>query len=105
MWRTRLHYASVDKLRELIRRLLDEDKLRGIQVFPAVGKTSGGRPAEEFWLTEAQALEVVAKSETAVAVGELAGHRVPATEDLKAAIERHHKRTSTCDVWPRPAAR
>ncbi len=63
----RLVYKRPEKIRDLIRRLISEGKLNDVEVFTPAGKTSGGRPAREYWLTEAQALKVVAKSETAKA--------------------------------------
>jgi len=63
----RLGYANPIDIRKLIRRLEDEKKLKDLVVFATVAKTSGGRPGREYWLTEAQALKVVAKSETSIA--------------------------------------
>ncbi len=63
----RLVYRRPEKIRDLIRRLISDGKLNDVEVFTTAGKTSGGRPAREYWLTEAQALKVVAKSETAKA--------------------------------------
>lgn len=63
----RLGYERVTKIRDLIKGLVSAGKLKDIAVFPAAVQTSGGRPTREFWLTEAQALKVVAKSETAKA--------------------------------------
>jgi hypothetical protein len=60
----RLEYANSFDIRKLIRRL-DEDGRLGLVA--TVAKSTGGRPATEYWLTEAQALKVVAKSETAKA--------------------------------------
>lgn len=62
----RLGYERPRKIRDLIERLCREGKLNDSELRPVVGR-SGGRPAKEFWLTEAQALKVVAKSETAKA--------------------------------------
>jgi hypothetical protein len=61
-----LGYERPAKIRDLIRRLVSDGKLSCSEVFTMAGKTSGlgGRPGTEFWLTEAQALKVVAKSET-----------------------------------------
>lgn len=68
----RLGYANPYKIRELIARLCEAGKLPVAEVLPAVGKTPGtpgtpGRPGREFWLTEAAALKVTAKSETEIA--------------------------------------
>ncbi len=59
----RLGYERPRKIRDLIRRLVNDGKLNGVEVRPTVGQTPG-RPTEEHWLTEAQALKVVAKSDT-----------------------------------------
>ena len=66
----RLGYERPRKIRDLIDRLLREEKLNDIHQRPAVGRRAGqvaAQPVTEFWLTEAQALKVVAKSETAKA--------------------------------------
>ncbi|MGK3981269.1 hypothetical protein WMF38_57260 [Sorangium sp. So ce118] len=60
----RLGYARPAKVRDLIKSLMVRGKLNDVAVFPGQGRSSGGRPAKEFWLTEAQALKVAAKSET-----------------------------------------
>lgn len=60
----RLQYERPAKIRDLIKSMISRGKLSNVEVFPAPGKTFGGRPAMEFWLTEAQALKVAAKSET-----------------------------------------
>lgn len=74
----RLGYERPAKIRELIRRLVSSGSLNGFGVIPTVGQTSerGGRPATEYWLTEEQALMVVARSETP-----------KATEILRAVID------------------
>ena len=64
-----LEFASPIKVRELIRRNQDELAVYG-EVIPMVGKTqsdTGGRPGEEFWLNETQALLVAMFSRTAKA--------------------------------------
>lgn len=65
----RLRYANPIDIRKLIRRLLSDGKLNDFEVFATVAKTSeqGGRPATEYWLSEAATLKIVAKSETAIA--------------------------------------
>lgn len=70
----RLGYSHPINIRNLIRRLVAEKKLSPVFVVSTV-KTSkmprngGVREvrSEEFWLTEAQALKVIARSETGVA--------------------------------------
>lgn len=63
----RLGYGRPADIRELVRRLIASKKLNEIALIRTVRK-SGGRPAEEFWLTEEQALFVAARSETPRAV-------------------------------------
>lgn len=65
----RLGYSRPHKVRELIARLLADRKLSDSEVFTTAGQTSerGGRPGTEYWLSEAAALKVIAKSETAIA--------------------------------------
>lgn len=65
----RLGYERPEAIRDLIKRLIRDGKLNDNEVFRVVRKTSelGGRPPTEFWLTEAQALKVIAKSEAAMA--------------------------------------
>lgn len=61
----RLGYERTGDIRKLIRRL---EKDNGFGVLATVAQTSsskGGRPGAEYWLTESQALEVAAASETA----------------------------------------
>jgi hypothetical protein len=60
-----LEFAEPLAVRRLIKSLRTAGKLNDVAVVHVPSKTSGGRPATEFWLTEAQALKVVAKSETA----------------------------------------
>jgi hypothetical protein len=64
-----LGYERPAKIRDLLQRLAPDGNLSGSEVFTTVGKTSrlGGRPSRECWLTESQALKVVAKSETPLA--------------------------------------
>jgi hypothetical protein len=60
----RLGYANPHDVRKLIRRMIAGGSLSDVAVFATTAKTSGGRPGSDFWLTEAQALKVAAKSET-----------------------------------------
>ncbi len=66
----RLRYAKRHNIRDLIRDLIADGKLRRVHIVRAQRKTSmpqGGvrcTEVEEFWLTEAQALKVIAKSKT-----------------------------------------
>jgi len=66
----RLGYAKPHNIRDLIRNLLKDGKLRDIQtirVTRMVSRRGRGQvrvEEEEFWLTEAQALKVIAKSGT-----------------------------------------
>lgn len=64
-----LGYERPRKIRDLLRDLVAAGKLKDSEVCTTAGQTSplGGRPSTEYWLTEAQALKVVAKSETAKA--------------------------------------
>jgi len=69
----RLGYERPRKLRDIIRRYEKSGDLSGVHVRPTVGRTSmphGGErqvTVDEYWLTEADALFIVAKSETAEA--------------------------------------
>lgn len=70
----RLGYARRHNIRDLIRRLIASGELRDVHVVRTVRKTqmpgkSGVREVEvdEFWLTEDQALFIVARSETEIA--------------------------------------
>jgi hypothetical protein len=66
----RLGYERPRVIRELIERLIESGKLNDSDVRRTVRRTLVGvaeRDVEELWLTEAQALKVVAKSETAKA--------------------------------------
>lgn len=99
-----LGYERPRKMRDLIARLISDGKLNSFEVCTTVGQTTeaGGRPSKEYWLTEAQALKVVAKSETAKAdaiLDELIrvflmlrdGHRVQAPHSLASeAVIRHN---------------
>lgn len=66
----RLGYAKPHNIRDLIRRLIADDKLRGVLQFRTVRNYESRpgikqeRAVDEFWLTEAQALKVIAKAET-----------------------------------------
>ena len=59
-----LGFSSPHDIRKLIRRMIREGRLRGVEVFATVAKTSGGRPGKEFWLTREQALLVATQSGT-----------------------------------------
>lgn len=75
----RLGYVRPRKIRDLIRQLIEDGKLLGVLRRPTAGRTkmagknADGTPrfetveVDEFWLTEGQALKVIAKSETDVA--------------------------------------
>lgn len=64
----RLGYARPRKVRDLIAEMERDGKLSNIAYCPEPGRSDGrGRPASAFWLTEKQALKVIAKSETALA--------------------------------------
>jgi hypothetical protein len=58
-----LGYEKPYDVRKLITRLAESGRL-GIVATVAKNQTGRGRPTSEFWLTEAQALKVVAKSGT-----------------------------------------
>ena len=61
-----LEFARPRAIRDLIQRLIKDGKLKDSDICRTVRQNDGpGRPATEYWLTEAQALKVVAKSETA----------------------------------------
>jgi hypothetical protein len=60
----RLGFKSPRDVRKIIERMVDAQKLSAVRVCATASQTSGGRPGREFWLTEAQALKVAAKSET-----------------------------------------
>lgn len=61
----RLGYERPRAIRDLIDSLVRSGKLNDSEVCRVARQTrGGGRPATEYWLTEAQALKVVAKSET-----------------------------------------
>jgi hypothetical protein len=60
----RLGYERPRKIREIIR---EAQKVNGFGVCPVSGRTpgtEGGRPSEEYWLTERQALFVTTRSGT-----------------------------------------
>lgn len=59
----RLGYAMPYKIRELIRNMVSAGNPNGVAFLPVGGKNRG-RPTEEAWLTERQALKVIAKNET-----------------------------------------
>lgn len=66
----RLGFKEVRAVRKLIKRLADDGKMPGIHVRDTVSRTSMPRGGErevkvtEYWLTEAEALYLAAKSET-----------------------------------------
>lgn len=64
-----LEYERPRAIRDLIHRLVVDEKLNDSAVCRTVRQTSakGGRPTTEYWLTEEQALFVMAKSGTAKA--------------------------------------
>jgi hypothetical protein len=60
-----LGYERLRAIRDLIQRLVKDRKLKDSEICRTVRQNVGtGRPATEFWLTEAQALKVVARSVT-----------------------------------------
>lgn len=63
----RLGYERPRDIRKLIKDLCTAGKLSDISIRDEQARVFGQRPAREYWLTEAQALKVVAKSETAAA--------------------------------------
>lgn len=69
----RLGFKRPRKIRELIERTWPDANSSGIYVRPTVGRTqmpTGGvreTPVTEYWLTEAQLLKVIARSQTPVA--------------------------------------
>jgi hypothetical protein len=66
----RLDYGRPRVIRDLIRRLEREGKLNNIHQCRTVRLRADGRPSKPatvYWLTESQALKVIAKSETAKA--------------------------------------
>lgn len=66
----RLGYAHPISVRKLIRQLRDDGKLPGVsQISVSAIRADGlpSKPSLEFWLTEKQALKVIAKSGTDVA--------------------------------------
>lgn len=63
----RLGYARPRKIRDLIERLIADGKLNNIHHRPTVGRSIGQVapvPADEYWLTEEQALLVTSQSRT-----------------------------------------
>lgn len=93
----RLGYARPHFLRELIRSMVVDGKLKDVAFFRAARRNDGkGRPTDEAWLTERQALKVIAKSETETAdqildevidvfIAVRKGAHAPATHPLLAA--------------------
>lgn len=59
-----LGLAQPRDIRKLIKRYIKSGDLLDVEVCATVAQTSGGRPGQEFRLTEEQALFVIAKSET-----------------------------------------
>lgn len=62
-----LEFGRPRDIRPLIKRMISEGKLRGVEVCDTVPQTVGGRPGREFWLTREQALLVATQSGTAKA--------------------------------------
>ncbi len=63
----RLGFARPAKIRDLVKKLIREGKLNEAHCFPVTGIRRSGavqRSLTEFWLSEAGALKVIAKSET-----------------------------------------
>jgi hypothetical protein len=63
----RLGYARPRRIRTLIASLRTAGKLKDLHRRPARGRGAAPVMVEEYWLTEGQALKVIAKSETDVA--------------------------------------
>lgn len=63
----RLGYERPRDIRKLIERMVADGKLNDIHRCATVARGAAPQPVTEFWLTEAQALKVAAKSETAPA--------------------------------------
>jgi len=61
---TRLGYARPGNIRGLIRRMEEAGQLTGVYFTAKQTSTKGGRPSEEYHLTEAQSLKVIARSKT-----------------------------------------
>lgn len=62
-----LGYPRPTNIRRLIERLRIDGKLKDSALFYEREQSRGGRPGMACWLTEAAALKVIAKSETALA--------------------------------------
>lgn len=60
----RLGFDRPRDVRKLVARVAKSPTFGAVEVCATVARTSGGRPGSEFWLTEAQALKVIAKCET-----------------------------------------
>ncbi len=58
-----LEFERPAKVRDIIRRHVTAGRLSPFAVLTTVGKT-GGRPAREYWLTEAETLFIATQSET-----------------------------------------
>lgn len=66
----RLGYDRPRKIRDIIKRQHKAGKLSNLMICPTVGRKSDGvptKPITVYWLTEAQALKVIAKCETPTA--------------------------------------
>lgn len=59
-----LGFERPRNIRNLVKRMVAEGKLRGVEVCSTVKQTPGGRPGQEFHLTREQALLVATQSET-----------------------------------------
>lgn len=66
---TRLGFANTYDIRKLIRRVFSKNLSDIHQIATVANRDDGlpSKPATEYWLTEAQALKVIAKSDTAIA--------------------------------------
>lgn len=60
----RLGFKELVSIRRLIKSLIRTGKLSDIKVLHGASAATGGRPVAEYWLTERQAIKVVAKSAT-----------------------------------------
>ena len=59
-----LGFKTPRMIRKLIKRMIAEGKLRGVEVCSIASQTSGGRPGQEFHLTREQTLLVATQSDT-----------------------------------------
>lgn len=62
-----IEFARPLKIKELIQRHIKAENINDFRVIPTVGKTPelGGRPSDTYYLSEADSLFIVSKSETA----------------------------------------